>query len=527
MKALALPSAQALQATLDVLGLRAGLRLQGERVEVLTGVMAERSAALGLEGCDRYPALLRADDGVELQTLIDRITVGETYFFRTADFDRCFVGTLLPAVLQARLAAKDRRLHIWSAASSSGEEPYSIAIWLRECGVDPTVWNVEILATDVNTRHLSLAREASYGAWSFRGTPPDHPRMLAHFEPAGRRHRVRSAIRDMVTLRALNLATDPTPSSTAPDGLWDVIFVRNVLMYFDVAVARRVVEGARERLRPGGLLFVGECETLAHVTTALEPRSIDRVFYYARPDLTPRSRKSGVFSALSSSVLRVGSDRMPAMQVPPLRVPPLPVPARPPPWLPVVAPLRTPSHTSAQLAGLKADIQRRIDTLLGIAAQNREARPELAAQALGRVVDLEPGRLAARLDLAALLLELGRNLEAVTLLSPIDGLAPLSARAHLLLGVACHGLGELQEALARLRAALFLDADLTLGHYFMGKTLEALGESAGAVHEYTQTIRCVHLHPAERLDLGMAPGALAGVLERWLAARSVRQGVTT
>jgi len=271
------------------------------------------------------------------------------------------------------------------------------------------------------------------------------------------------------------------------------------------------VEGARALLRPGGLLFVGECETLAHVTDALEPRSLDRVFYYACPEARPRNRKSGVFAARSSSVGPVAAVERPLQ---------LQVPTRPPPWLRPAQTPRAPLDTSARMATFKADIQRRIDGLLEIAALHREHQPDLAAEALGRVIDLEPGRLAARLDLAALLLELGRNLETVALLSPIDGLAPLSARAHLLLGVACHGLGELQQALTRLRAALFLDGDLTLGHYFMGKILEALDDDRGALREYSQTIRCVRLRPSERLDLGMAPGALAGVLERWLAARS-------
>ncbi len=195
----------------------------------------------------------------QLDTLISHLTIGETYFFREQKSFDALETTILPALISAR-REQERRLRIWSAGCSTGEEAYSVAILLHRLLPDLGRWKITILATDVNSFSLHKAGLATYGDWSFRGVAAGMRERYFRKSSKGA-HLLADPIRKMVTLANLNLAQDPYPALSNNTNAMDIILCRNVLMYFSAAQAKKVVEGFRHALVPGGWLVVSPCET--------------------------------------------------------------------------------------------------------------------------------------------------------------------------------------------------------------------------------------------------------------------------
>jgi chemotaxis protein methyltransferase CheR len=194
----------------------------------------------------------------QVDTLAGCLTVGETYFFRERKSFDLLESRILPELISAR-RGKEQRLRIWSAGCSTGEEPYSIAILLRRMIADLPAWNITILATDLNPAALLKAGTGEYGDWSFRGIPGWVKEQYFTRNGDGR-YQVAEAVRRMVTFRQLNLAEDPYPSLTNNTNAMDIIFCRNVLMYFEAEHMARAVEQFHHCLVPGGWLIVSPCE---------------------------------------------------------------------------------------------------------------------------------------------------------------------------------------------------------------------------------------------------------------------------
>ena len=163
------------------------------------------------------------------------LTIGETYFFRVEPDFNALENHILPELIHLR---KDtgKYLRIWSAASSTGEEPYSLAILVRKLIPDIKDWNITILATDINTRSLAKAEKGIYGNWSFRNNPEWLKKI--YFTPLlDERYQINRNIKDMVSFFYLNLARDTYPSLLNNTNGMDIIFCRNVLMYFTPELA--------------------------------------------------------------------------------------------------------------------------------------------------------------------------------------------------------------------------------------------------------------------------------------------------
>jgi chemotaxis protein methyltransferase CheR len=192
-----------------------------------------------------------------LDALARMLTVGETYFFRNSRSFAALEERIFPLINRQRPIS--RYLRIWSAACCTGEEPYSIAILLRQIIPDFEDWNITILATDINTGFLEKATAGIFGEWSFRETP--HWIRKKYFRPLpGGQFEILSEIRRMVQFKRLNLVEDAYPSAENQMNAMDVIFCRNVLMYFTPAQAKRVIQRFHRCQPPGGWLIVGPTE---------------------------------------------------------------------------------------------------------------------------------------------------------------------------------------------------------------------------------------------------------------------------
>ncbi|MDE2572329.1 MAG: protein-glutamate O-methyltransferase CheR [bacterium] len=264
----------------DVIREEFGIFYDDGKQFLLQSRLAVRLAKAGLESFEAYCGLLRnpRTRDAEIRELTSVLTNNETYFFRERAQLSALAGSVLDELLKERPA---RPLRIWSAACSSGEEPYSLAITLMESG-RLREGDFEIYASDVSDRVLALAQRGIYQHLSFRAT---EPAMLArYFQAVGSEQRLKEAVKRNVRFFRLNLM-DAQALAGVPE--MDAIFCRNVLIYFDRPTQKRVVEALAPRLTPRGFLFLGHAESLFHVTDRYEPLLQPDTIVYRRREKPP------------------------------------------------------------------------------------------------------------------------------------------------------------------------------------------------------------------------------------------------
>jgi chemotaxis protein methyltransferase CheR len=255
-----------------------GILVREEMKYVMERRLWPRLEALGLADFDGYYRHLRYDPNrrAELESAVEALTTNETYFFREPQQLRAFSRELLPLLHQRN--GRERRLRIWSAGCSSGEEPYTVAMLIEASGLF-VGWDVEVYGTDISRRVLALARRAEYGTSALRATLPEHVERF--FEPVGnQRVRVREEIRAQVSFGQLNLVDPSSAQLVAP---MDLVFCRNVMIYFDPPIRRRVVRLFYEKLRPGGFLLLGHAESLISLSSEFELVHLQDDLVYRRP----------------------------------------------------------------------------------------------------------------------------------------------------------------------------------------------------------------------------------------------------
>ena len=211
----------------------------------------------------------------ELTSIIDIITVNETYFFREQNQLKTFSEEILPELKDINKDKK--RLRVWSAGCSTGEEPYTIGILVLEKGYFQN-WNIEIFGSDINQRVLQAARSGIYRKNSFRATEPYFLRK--YFREEDNISRISDNVKKYVNFSHLNLLD---PFKVKLVGTVDVIFCRNVLIYFDYPSRKKVIDMFYERLADGGYLLLGHAESLINISTAFSLRHFKYDMVYQKP----------------------------------------------------------------------------------------------------------------------------------------------------------------------------------------------------------------------------------------------------
>ena len=272
----------------DLIYREAGILLGAHKMPLLVNRLAGRLRELGIESFGVYYDLVRQERGEELVVLLDRVTTNETHFFREPRHFEFLVEHVLPSwTAEAALGRRSRVVRVWSAACSTGEEPYSLAMTLRSHLPPSEGWDVRILATDLSTAALATARAA---IWPIERTEGSPRRYLQQFMLRGKRTqsgKVRAGpeIRSMVRFDRLNL----NDAAYGEVGEFDLILCRNALIYFNAESKARVVSRLLRHLAPDGYFFLGHAETLHGVTDAV--RSVIPTVY-TRADQTAGARIS-------------------------------------------------------------------------------------------------------------------------------------------------------------------------------------------------------------------------------------------
>lgn len=407
----------------------------------------------------------------QIDALVPHLAVGETYFLRQPAAFAALRERILPGLIAAR-RGEARRLRIWSAGCSSGEEPYSIAITLAESLPELQRWNIAILASDINPLALARAREACYSGWSFRGVGADiRARYFSH--QADGRYRLAPDLRALVSVVPLNLAEDCYPAVETNTNAMDVIFCRNVLMYFHPERARAVVERLARCLVEGGWLVVSAVEGSLVKTPSLQPHRLS--------DLIVFRKESGVRAEAS------------------------------------VPPQGEPAATAAALARRRAAPATGAAPLSLAAALYREGRYDEAATALEGLLAQGRARAEALLLLARAQANRGHLREALARCDEALALAALDPAASYLRASILLELGQPQSAAEAFRRTLYLNPECPLAHFSLGNLLANEGHRPAARRHYRQALAILDTLPPAR-PLREADGLPAGRLREMIAA---------
>lgn len=250
---------------------KSGLMLTSDKVYLLESRLTPLARKRGLDTLDALVQKLRTsrDDSL-IKDVTEAMTTNESFFFRdNTPFD-IFKNHVLPAMEKSR---PNKKLRIWCAAASTGQEPYSLAILLKENWAKWQGWNIEIIGTDICTQVLEKAKAGAYSQFEVqRGLPIQM--LIKYFKQEGDTWRLNDDIRKMVSYRPFNLL-----SNFSLLGSFDVIYCRNVLIYFDQATKKDVLERMHATLAKDGTLFLGAAETVLGITDRLRPVRGQRGMY--------------------------------------------------------------------------------------------------------------------------------------------------------------------------------------------------------------------------------------------------------
>ncbi len=251
----------------DYIHEKSGIYFAENKQYLVTNRLEKRMAELDMKGVRDYFYHVKYDiSQKEFNRLMVLMTTNETSFFRNEPQLVCFSDEVLPLIIDRKMKSRgSKTLKIWSAGCSTGEEPYTLAILILERLVSLTGWNVEIIANDISEDVLLRARTGEYSGVTMRNVPPDI--LGRYFAKSGDTHTVKPEVKSLVKFSQINL-NEPRMLSLMNN--MDVIFCRNVMIYFSDDVKKQVVRGFFNALKPGGYFYIGHSETLHGISKAFK-----------------------------------------------------------------------------------------------------------------------------------------------------------------------------------------------------------------------------------------------------------------
>jgi chemotaxis protein methyltransferase CheR len=409
--------------------------------------LAPRISELGLEGFRDYYNYLKFQlvgqskmRKLELQLMIDELTVQETYFFRNEPQFKALKERVIPEIVERRSRGK-RYIRIWSAGCSTGQEPYSIAMMLLLSLPEPETWNISILASDINHYALETASEGLYQQKAIESVP--HLYFAKFFKVTEKGYVLKDNVKRTVQFVNHNLVTDPyNPLSMT--GL-DIIFCRNVAIYFNLETTKKVIDCLHRGLSGPGYLFLGHSETLWKISEKFKPIEYPGTFYYLKEGAERHRLEPASAPAVSGS--RPVTPRTGAVDK--------------------AGPEQHPEDSYAE------------------ALRAMEAKDyERALSLFGRFDREHPRYTQSKLAEATILSDQGRDDAAVTILERIVLDNTLSEEAYVLLGLLYKRNGTLDKAIAMFQKALYVNPDNPLTHYYLAGLYRGQGDIARAKKTY-------------------------------------------
>lgn len=441
----------------------------------------------------------------QIEILASELAVGETYFFRENRSFEVVAGHILPGLIRSRLG-REQKLRIWSAGCATGEEAYSIAISIDRILPVRREWSLTILATDINPNFLKKAAEGAYGEWSFRNPPPW---LKEHYFQRTSEHRyeVVPRIREMVTFAYLNLAEDTYPSLMSNTNGMDLIFCRNVLMYFGSARAKKVAANFHRALVDPGYLIVSPTETSTEIFSQFSTEFYEGAVLYRKAEKElPRWKTVPSQSGVSIQDGRNDRPEQPVFVPPPQSLPPAPE-----------LPSARAGEESIPLTVSNSVYEEAL--ALFEAGNHSEAAGKLRAHlATGE------GSTGMLTLLAKSYANLGDLEEARRWTEKAIGMDKLDAGLQFLHATVLQELGDADEAGRALNRALFLDPDFVLAHFALGNLALRRRQTAQAERHFANTLNLLKRYQPDEV-IPHSDGLAAGRLGQIVASTVFMEGV--
>jgi chemotaxis protein methyltransferase CheR len=455
---------------------RYGLHFSASRRADLERGVRRAFAASTCASLDEYYHLLQdpKDGAVEIDRLINAVTINETHFFRDASQFDALYNHVLPQLIERKRPL--RILRIWSAGCASGEEPYSIAMLLRELLPDLDEWSITILGSDVNTEALDRACQAVYGEWAFREERARQCR-LRYFRPQGNRYELIPEVRRMVTFARLNLAEDKYPAYETNTTFMDLILCRNVMIYFTGPVTNAVIERFYKALLDGGWLVVGHSEHSLVTYRRFQAHNLPHTILYQR----------------------TGHPTAPPLEWDWLTAPPT---GSGPPPLPVSAPAPAPIEVQPATPvgdGPCTHPSQEVDPLERAREFLDYGHSEEARDLLLGLVKTAPGHAPACALLGQAYANLGCWLEAEHWCRQAVRLDKLALSAWYTLALVLQHQGKLDQAIDAMKKVVYIDRNYVLGHFGLAGLYHSSGQLAPAQKSLANAHRLLDVHAADEL----------------------------
>ncbi len=469
----------------DLISSLIGLHFKESRWNDLKYGIESASHELGFIDEETFINWLRSPspDRKYIEILASHLTIGETYFFREQDTFRALEERIIPELVASR-HGNDRRLRIWSAGCSTGEEAYSIAILLNRMIPHIREWNIAILATDINPGFLSRASEGKYTEWSFRGTPAWVRE--DYFRQRGQKYwEILPSVNKMVTFSYLNLVEDVYPSLLNNTNAMDIIFCRNVLMYFSPHIVNKVIKGLNNSLINGGWLFLSPTDAIRPLPEELLPVHF--------PEFT---------------IYRKGETKSP------------------PHWIQD----SMPSGEKWQYSYLELIIPEQIPILTPDPALKKQ-QPDLYSEALSMYEHGRFNKVVERLEvlagqednkpeipvlMARAYANMGKLEDAVKWCEKAIGANKLNPSSYYLLATVLYEQGRIEDAVKFLKKALYIDHNFIPAYFMLGNLKLKLGDIKGSTVCFKNVLGILSSHnPEDVIEYsdGMTAGRFAEIID--------------
>jgi chemotaxis protein methyltransferase CheR len=479
----------------DVVTRRFGLNVENANRDRLFEALQRALVRTGEADGGRYVRRLDCGecDRSEVAAFVEDVTVAETYFFRHPDQ---FRAVLERAIVERRHAAPcNRRLRILSAGCASGEEAYSLAILVRDYVPQRSARSVDVRGIDINPNLLAKAARGRYTAWSLRGVPEEIQRR--HFHVDKGEFELKPSVRELVQFEPCNLADDEHP--IWQPGAFDVIFCRNVIMYFTPEVTQSVIHRFARSLAPGGFLFLGPVETLRGMSHDFHLQHSCDTFYYQRRSPDEETARSYDRRAERTSPLCASTSTAPLDES----------------WVETIC------RASDRVASLSRDVLASCSTVctkdaaasgtasqfaatghLGAARQLvAEERFEEALRLLQALPHSAGQNADVQLLCAALLTNAGRVEEAEQLCRTVLQDDELNAEAHYVLALCREHAGAFAAAIEQDQMAIYLDSQFAMPHLHLALVAKRTADRRTAHAEFQQAALLLAREDASRIVL--------------------------
>lgn len=428
-------------------------------------------------------------DRNRIETLARHLTVGETYFFRDPQIFDALQAHILPALIQSRRQC-GQTLRIWSAGCATGEEAYSLAILVQRIIPDFRQWHITIFGSDINPHVLAKAESGIYSEWSFRNAPDWLKN--GYFRPTGKGHyEVMPSVRKMVRFAYLNLMEDSYPSLINNTNAMDIIFCRNVLMYFKPAFAAQVVRKHCLSLMDGGWLITSPTEASQTMPEAMEMVNFSGAILY-------RKNPSGLTRSLAAPV-QVRSEPLEQIIISPVET--------------IKRPMRKPAAITVDKT---SPAPRPSDYQQALALYRQGRYGEAAAQAAA-LLSSEQNKVQTMNLLARIYANQGDLVSARQWCMQAVDADRLNPVGHYLMAVVLLEQGHTVDSMQELKRTLYLDQDFVLAYFSLGNLYRQQGRYKEAEKCFENALSLLNACPREEL-LPEAEGMTAGRLAETIHA---------